>query len=608
VTGQTVTHYRLVAKIGEGAGAEVYHAHDLSLGREVVLKFVAAGGLDGLARFQHEARTISSLNHPNICTIYEIGEHDGCHFLAMEMLDGDVLARIIGRGPLATAQVIDVGTQIAEALDAAHAERIVHRDLKPANVFVTRSGLVKLLDFGVAVLLPKKAVSYGAERLTSSTAGTIPYMSPEQAQAGELDHRSDLFSLGVVLYEMATGHRPFVAPTGPGTLAAIATCTPVAPRVINPRVPAELERIIAKALEKKPALRYQSASDLRADLQRLQRDLDANPGLTLPFQPQRVSRAPGRRWWAGGAVAIPVLAGAGWLYVAATTRSSFGLPDGPVPPTQPRAALVPAAPIIKPQGGPPTSTRAGSSGNERSPSLPAVDELAVARQQIDLRLYDQAIATLRRAAYSEKGRQAVEALFLTASIHETRNDIVDAMSTYVEIATRFPGDTRAPEALLKLAQATLKSRRDHNHRDVLRTLDTLVDKYPNSVWAPRALLLRADIETREGAFQRDEVSGGSLPVAAVTYRRICERYAASDSALPALQRLAAIYVDTKRFEGAAALLERLAARDDDGRFDAWFAVAEIYNRRLKDPQRARAAYARVPASSPHYAEAQKKKQ
>jgi TolA-binding protein len=180
------------------------------------------------------------------------------------------------------------------------------------------------------------------------------------------------------------------------------------------------------------------------------------------------------------------------------------------------------------------------------------------------------------------------------------------MSTYVEIATRFPGDTRAPEALLKLAQATLKSRRAHNQHDVLRTLDTLVDKYPNSVWAPRALLLRADIETREGAFQRDETSGGSLPVAAATYRRICERYAASDSALTALQRLAAIYVDTKRFDGAAALLERLAARDDDGRFDAWFAVAEIYDRRLKDPQRARAAYARVPPSSPHYAEAQKK--
>ena len=271
MTGQTVTHYRLVAKIGEGAGAVVYHAHDLSLGREVVLKFVASGELDGLARFQHEARTISSLNHPNICTIYEIGEHEGWHFLAMEMLEGDVLAKLIGRGPLGTARVIDVGTQIADALDAAHAERIVHRDLKPANVFVTRGGHVKLLDFGVALLLPRKPHAYSSGRLTTSTAGTIPYMSPEQAQAEELDHRSDLFSLGVVLYEMATGHRPFVAATGPDTLAAITTCTPVAPRVINARIPDELERIIVKALEKKAALRYQTASDLKADLQRLKK-------------------------------------------------------------------------------------------------------------------------------------------------------------------------------------------------------------------------------------------------------------------------------------------------------------------------------------------------
>jgi TolA-binding protein len=607
VTGETVTHYKLVAKIGESGGAEVYHAHDLSLGREVVLKFVAAGGLDGLARFQHEARTISSLNHPNICTIYEIGEHEGWHFLAMEMLDGDVLARIIGRAPLATAQVIDVGTQIASALDAAHAECIVHRDLKPANVLVTRSGHVKLLDFGVALLLPKKSASYGVGKLTSSTAGTIPYMSPEQAQAEELDHRSDLFSLGVVLYEMATGQRPFVAPTGPGTLAAIATCTPVAPSVLNARIPAELERIIAKALEKNPSLRYQSASDLRADLQRLKRDLDANPARTLPFQAPPVARAPGLRRWVGGAAAVLGLAGAGWLYVAATTRSSIGLPDGPAsPPQRPVARLAPAAPIVKSPRRPAAAPARPTGRSERLPEPPAVDELAVARQQIGLRLYDQAIVTLRRSADSDKGRQAVEALFLTASIHETRGDVADAMSTYVEIATRFPGDTRAPEALLKLAQATVKSKRAHNQHDVLRTLATLVDKYPDSVWAPRALLMRADIETREGGFQRDEALGGSLPVAAITYRRICERYAASDAVPTALQRLAAIYVDTKRFDSAAAVLEQLAARDGDGRFDAWFAVAEIYDRRLKDPQRARAAYARVPPSSPHYAEARKK--
>src|SRR3954468_8222928 len=218
-----VAHYRLVAKISEGAGAVVYHAHDLALGREVVLKLVAPGSIDGVARFQHEARAISSLNHPNICTIYEIGEHDGWHFLAMELLDGEVLAREISRGPVATDRLIDIAIQIADALGAAHEERIVHRDLKPANIFVTRTGRVKLLDFGVALLLPVRSEPGAAGRLTTSTAGTIPYMSPEQAQAEALDHRSDLFSLGVVLYEMATGRRPFIAPTAPEMLSAIAT-------------------------------------------------------------------------------------------------------------------------------------------------------------------------------------------------------------------------------------------------------------------------------------------------------------------------------------------------------------------------------------------------
>ena len=251
----------------------------------------------------------------------------------MELLEGDVLAKLIGRGQVGTARVIDVGTQIADALDAAHAERIVHRDLKPANVFVTRGGHVKLLDFGVALLLPRKPHAYSGGRLTTSTAGTIPYMSPEQAQAEELDHRSDLFSLGVVLYEMATGHRPFVAATGPDTLTAITTCTPVAPRAINARIPDELERIIVKALEKKAALRYQTASDLKADLQRLKRDLEANPAHALPPQPPRTLRAPGLRWWAGGAVAVLALGGAGWLFVTANAIV-IALPVALAPPPQ----------------------------------------------------------------------------------------------------------------------------------------------------------------------------------------------------------------------------------------------------------------------------------
>src|SRR6266487_1965341 len=313
MTGQTLTHYRVGDKLGEGGSAVVYRAEDLALGREVVIKFFSGDGAGSVARFQHEARTISSLNHPNICTIYEIGEHEGRHFLAMEMLDGQVLSKAIEGRPLKIEQVIDFGTQMADALDAAHSENIVHRDVKPANIFVTRTGRIKLLDFGVAVMLPRRADPTMARSLFS-TGGTIPYMSPEQARVEDLDHRTDLFSLGVVLYEMATGRRPFVGATAPDVLSAIMTEPPIAPRGLNPAVPLELERIITKALEKNPGLRYQTASDLSVDLHRLKRDLDRASSVA-----SGTDRAPGlrsSRWLQTAAVVgASAIAGSGWLAI-----------------------------------------------------------------------------------------------------------------------------------------------------------------------------------------------------------------------------------------------------------------------------------------------------
>ena len=327
--GQTVSHYRILSKLGAGGMGVVYEAEDLNLGRKVALKFLpeALGSPEALERFRREARAASALNHPHICVVHDLGEHAGKPFIAMERMQGQTLKHLLWGRPLPTERVLELGSQLADALEAAHAAGILHRDLKPANVFVTERGEAKLLDFGLAKLQGSLAVGSEletAEHLTraGTTLGTVVYMSPEQARGEELDARSDLFSLGVVLYEMATGRLPFEGKSPAEIFKGTLADTPPTPTSLSPAVPLELERIILKALEKDRTLRYQHAAELRADLKRLLRDTASGLGSAARSGPLAKASVSRRRLVAGVVVAaLALVLGGVWVARRASGRA-----------------------------------------------------------------------------------------------------------------------------------------------------------------------------------------------------------------------------------------------------------------------------------------------
>jgi serine/threonine protein kinase/TolA-binding protein len=683
ILGQTVSHYRVIEPLGEGGMGVVYRGEDIKLGRPVALKFLSPGRSQDrqmLERFMREARTASALNHPNICTIYEIDEFEGAPFIAMELLEGHTLDQRIDHRPLVINQVVDYALQICEALDAAHSRGILHRDIKPANIFVTARDQVKVLDFGLAKSTEARTQGSSALRSDAQTElltellstragvalGTIAYMSPEQARGEDLDVRSDLFSFGLVLYEMTTGQRTFQGSTSAVIYDAILNREPAAPIEINANVPVALERIIARLLDKDKDRRYPSATEVRTDLQQIKLERSATTtasARTLPHTAPSPARS-GAQWPSArsgeiaasparprlnvalilfGLFGVVALVAASWLFFQAgsrpeeTTAQVAPPPDVPADVSAPVAAdpaavqpttpVAPAPPtVIPPAAGvdsrrtipaapvPPATAAAPSTGTPVvAPPAPASDPLAesikIARAKADAKLYDQAVADLKAGlAANGASPSAPSAHLLLANVLQRQGRPEDAMAAYVELRSRHGRTPEAAEGTFLLADLVLQSKRSDREQTARQLFTEIPAMTGSAPWAVQALLRRAALEDRARARVADTVLGTSVPASLVSLRQLVESYPDAAGVEPALAQLGEMYEDLRRYDLAGQAWLDLARKFPANARDAAWRAGELFEKRVKDPQRMREAYGLVTSRSSHYRDAQKKLQ